>query len=533
MNSRIYELIDIKQKINSLRLKNVNVNYLESKLNEIFIEDEEYLYRDKVDELNNLICIYEKIVECLMICNKTSNELMTFPSYKLDENITKILEIIEDTKEYYNVWEDNNYIAKRIYKVIFDIMVEEFVQGKKSKIWLYFENSDINKKYFVASIKDELDNIKDNQHIFGDEAVNIINYSDLRNEYEEKKMEVIKELIEYFGDSEIKEEVNQEAHRIINSIKINDNKIREHLAEKELVVKKLDIIKRKLNKKKKELLVRLTSISLSFGILFGGVVLSKNVAEKNNLKKCYKGNVYSYSNIYGNREEVKLFNVSDNPVSNTVVNEYGPIIDGRRSYTTYDVSSANLDNIEDYDMLNLSEYSKKSDYASSFYINGESDLEYSEIVDTQIDTTNVYEVIDENGFYLSFFIYILILLGVLEPSFTVYSILARRKAKNRPVITLGVFYNICSLLARNATGLNIIQLTNKYLKKEDLILTNIEVLDETFNYLLERDLKLKEEFKKLYYQYLYLLDNKDKLLLEANLEDTSKVFSKKLLKENK
>ena len=178
MNSRIYELIDIKQKINSLRLKNVNVNYLESKLNEIFIEDEEYLYRDKVDELNNLICIYEKIVECLMICNKTSNELMTFPSYKLDENITKILEIIDDTKEYYNVWEDNNYIAKRIYKVIFDIMVEEFVQGKKSKIWLYFENSDINKKYFVASIKDELDNIKDNQHIFGDEAVNIINYSE-------------------------------------------------------------------------------------------------------------------------------------------------------------------------------------------------------------------------------------------------------------------------------------------------------------------------------------------------------------------
>ena len=42
MNSRIYELIDIKQKINSLRLKNVNVNYLESKLNEIFIEDFTY-----------------------------------------------------------------------------------------------------------------------------------------------------------------------------------------------------------------------------------------------------------------------------------------------------------------------------------------------------------------------------------------------------------------------------------------------------------------------------------------------------------
>ena len=533
MNSRIYELIDIKQKINMLRLKKINVNLLETKLNEITIDEEEYLYRDKVNDLNSLINVCEKIVECLKISNKIASELMTLSSEELDQNINEFLNLLEETREYNAIWDDNTYVAKRVYKVIFDIIVEEFMHNKKSKVWKYFKNNNASKKYFIDAIKDELDNIKNNEHIFGVEPVSIINYSDLKNEQDEKKIETIKEIIEYFGDLELKDEVNKEVARIINCIKNNDQEIQEKLKEKEQIGKKLGIIKSKLSKKKKDLLVRLTSISLSFGILFGGIFLFKNTAENKNLKKCYKGNIHSYSDLYGYREDTKLFNVIDNLVSNTVVNEYGTVINGKRSYTTYDVSSANLTDIKDYTSLNLDDYNKKSDFVSSFYKKGESDFEYSEIVDTRIDNTKIYEILDEDGFYLSFFIYSLLVLGVIEPSFTVFSILIKRKYKNKSVLTLGIIYNICSLLARNKNGLNIIELTNYYLKKEDSLLTSLDKIDEYVNSLLERDLKLKEEFQKLYVQYLYLLENKEELLLEANLDDVSKGFSKKLVKENK
>lgn len=522
MDVRVYELMDLTKRIKSIKLNGISVNILEERINEIDTYEEEYLYRGKVNELNILIDNYDKFSELLLLCNKVSDDIPLLPSEELNQNIDKVLNLIEQLEGFGIVWENNLNFTKRIYKIVFDIMLEEFMRYNTSKIWDYFKQDNINKKHFNEIIKIELNTIAENSHIFGTEPASIIEFANL------KKIEVIKDIINYFCDEELKEEANSEANRIVESIKINDNDLQEKKDEKEKIAKKLEIVKKKLKQKKKDLLIRFTSITLSFGILFGGTVLIKNSIEKKNTKKYYKGIINSYSELYGHKEETQMFEVVDNPKSNTVVNEYGLAINGNRSFTTYDISSANLDNIEKYQLLNLDNYSNESKFGR---YKGVSDLAYSEVIDTEIDNTKIYDIVDQKGFYLSFFIYVLLVLGVIEPTATVVSFLLKNKYRNKSIITLGVGYNIYSFLSKNKNGLNIIQITNYYLKKEDKLLSDLDNLDEYLSDLLERNSKLKEEFQKLYSQYLYLLENKENLLFAANLESGGKNSGKKLIKE--
>ena len=177
MDVRVYELMDLTKRIKSIKLNGISVNILEERINEIDTYEEEYLYRGKVNELNILIDNYDKFSELLLLCNKVSDDIPLLPSEELNQNIDKVLNLIEQLEGFGIVWENNLNFTKRIYKIVFDIMLEEFMRYNTSKIWDYFKQDNINKKHFNEIIKIELNTIAENSHIFGTEPASIIEFA--------------------------------------------------------------------------------------------------------------------------------------------------------------------------------------------------------------------------------------------------------------------------------------------------------------------------------------------------------------------
>lgn len=523
----------------------------EEKLNEI------------LNELNGLkekLQRYEKFIIAdrelkLNLENKDKNNIDKDIVMICAKQIIRILKKLE--KE--NIYKDDEAkdLVTFFYSMAYDLMKKELLFSSDSLIYEYISEKEERKSFIEGLINKEYNKLKESilnndfdkitqekllKDLFDIEfneekrLINEVLSIETNNQTNLFNIDTIKLLTRYdINNKKYIEEVNKKIRLITDELKEIYQKLCININDKKDYSKSLDDLIVERNKNKKELKIRIGSIILSLSILGTLALGSSNFFRKRCMNKCYNGTIITYSSV-DNKSSVTpmLFQVDDEISKEIKINVYSKVyndgllnLDKVRIKESYDVTEFELDNIDDYFEMNLSDL----DYeiAEIDYKKDSPMKQYTEVVEVNVDKSKEIESLDKFKYYLEMTTYLFLVDIVLS----FISVLVRIKRKDLKKIYVGSLFNIVNIFNENSSRpyISLYNDLNIYKERKNRYLLNVIAVNEEIDFLLSRYKEKRKEFDYLYDQYRYLLDNSGQLIKSIKemeeKEDIKKLIRRK------
>lgn len=542
--------IEYYKKINGF-ISQVLENIPEEELSEIL---------EKLNELKEKLQRYEKFIIAdrelkLNLENKDKNNIDKEVLMFCVKQIIRILNEVE--KENIDKDDEAKDLVAFFYSMAYDLMKKELLFSSDSLIYEYISEKEERKSFIEGLINKEYNKLKESilnndfdkitqekllKDLFDIEfneekrLINEVLSIETNNQTNLFNIDTIKLLTRYdINNKKYIEEVNKKIRLITDELKEIYQKLCININDKKDYSKSLDDLIVERNKNKKELKIRIGSIILSLSILGTLALGSSNFFRKRCMNKCYNGTITTYSSV-DNKSSVTpmLFQVDDEISKEIKINVYSKVyndgllnLDKVRIKESYDVTEFELDNIDDYFEMNLSDL----DYeiAEIDYKKDSPMKQYTEVVEVNVDKSKEIESLDKFKYYLEMTTYLFLVDIVLS----FISVLVRIKRKDLKKIYVGSLFNIVNIFNENSSRpyISLYNDLNIYKERKNRYLLNVIAVNEEIDFLLSRYKEKRKEFDYLYDQYRYLLDNSGQLIKSIKemeeKEDIKKLIRRK------
>lgn len=515
---------------------------------------------EKLNELKEKLQKYEKFI----IANKTLNlKLENNDKSNIDKEVLmfcvkQIIRILNEVeKENIDKDDEAKDLVAFFYSMAYDLMKKELLFSSDSLIYEYISEKEERKSFIEGLINKEYNKLKESilnndfdkitqekllKDLFDIEfneekrLINEVLSIETNNQTNLFNIDTIKLLTRYdINNKKYIEEVNKKIRLITDELKEIYQKLCININDKKDYSKSLDDLIVERNKNKKELKIRIGSIILSLSILGTLALGSSNFFRKRCMNKCYNGTITTYSSV-DNKSSVTpmLFQVDDEISKEIKINVYSKVyndgllnLDKVRIKESYDVTEFELDNIDDYFEMNLSDL----DYeiAEIDYKKDSPMKQYTEVVEVNVDKSKEIESLDKFKYYLEMTTYLFLVDIVLS----FISVLVRIKRKDLKKIYVGSLFNIVNIFNENSSRpyISLYNDLNIYKERKNRYLLNVIAVNEEIDFLLSRYKEKRKEFDYLYDQYRYLLDNSGQLIKSIKemeeKEDIKKLIRRK------
>lgn len=515
---------------------------------------------EKLNELKEKLQKYEKFI----IANKTLNlKLENNDKSNIDKEVLmfcvkQIIRILNEVeKENIDKDDEAKDLVAFFYSMAYDLMKKELLFSSDSLIYEYISEKEERKSFIEGLINKEYNKLKESilnndfdkitqekllKDLFDIEfneekrLINEVLSIETNNQTNLFNIDTIKLLTRYdINNKKYIEEVNKKIRLITDELKEIYQKLCININDKKDYSKSLDDLIVERNKNKKELKIRIGSIILSLSILGTLALGSSNFFRKRCMNKCYNGTITTYSSV-DNKSGVTpmLFQVDDEISKEIKINVYSKVyndgllnLDKVRIKESYDVTEFELDNIDDYFEMNLSDL----DYeiAEIDYKKDSPMKQYTEVVEVNVDKSKEIESLDKFKYYLEMTTYLFLVDIVLS----FISVLVRIKRKDLKKIYVGSLFNIVNIFNENSSRpyISLYNDLNIYKERKNRYLLNVIAVNEEIDFLLSRYKEKRKEFDYLYDQYRYLLDNSGQLIKSIKemeeKEDIKKLIRRK------
>lgn len=515
---------------------------------------------EKLNELKEKLQKYEKFI----IANKTLNlKLENNDKSNIDKEVLmfcvkQIIRILNEVeKENIDKDDEAKDLFAFFYSMAYDLMKKELLFSSDSLIYEYISEKEERKSFIEGLINKEYNKLKESilnndfdkitqekllKDLFDIEfneekrLINEVLSIETNNQTNLFNIDTIKLLTRYdINNKKYIEEVNKKIRLITDELKEIYQKLCININDKKDYSKSLDDLIVERNKNKKELKIRIGSIILSLSILGTLALGSSNFFRKRCMNKCYNGTITTYSSV-DNKSSVTpmLFQVDDEISKEIKINVYSKVyndgllnLDKVRIKESYDVTEFELDNIDDYFEMNLSDL----DYeiAEIDYKKDSPMKQYTEVVEVNVDKSKEIESLDKFKYYLEMTTYLFLVDIVLS----FISVLVRIKRKDLKKIYVGSLFNIVNIFNENSSRpyISLYNDLNIYKERKNRYLLNVIAVNEEIDFLLSRYKEKRKEFDYLYDQYRYLLDNSGQLIKSIKemeeKEDIKKLIRRK------
>lgn len=515
---------------------------------------------EKLNELKEKLQRYEKFIIAdrelkLNLENKDKNNIDKEVLMFCVKQIIRILNEVE--KENIDKDDEAKDLVAFFYSMAYDLMKKELLFSSDSLIYEYISEKEERKSFIEGLINKEYNKLKESilnndfdkitqekllKDLFDIEfneekrLINEVLSIETNNQTNLFNIDTIKLLTRYdINNKKYIEEVNKKIRLITDELKEIYQKLCININDKKDYSKSLDDLIVERNKNKKELKIRIGSIILSLSILGTLALGSSNFFRKRCMNKCYNGTITTYSSV-DNKSSVTpmLFQVDDEISKEIKINVYSKVyndgllnLDKVRIKESYDVTEFELDNIDDYFEMNLSDL----DYeiAEIDYKKDSPMKQYTEVVEVNVDKSKEIESLDKFKYYLEMTTYLFLVDIVLS----FISVLVRIKRKDLKKIYVGSLFNIVNIFNENSSRpyISLYNDLNSYKERKNRYLLNVIAVNEEIDFLLSRYKEKRKEFDYLYDQYRYLLDNSGQLIKSIKemeeKEDIKKLIRRK------
>ncbi len=415
------------------------------------------------------------------------------------------------------------HIVEKVYTTAYRIIETELILTGGSELFNYASNEDVNLSYFNTIIKNRISNmnVAERSDISLREKIYEIQKKGINSSYFD--LDLIRRLIIYESDNNLKTMVNNKMDSTVNSINNTSQRISSLIRNVELKDEKAGNLKKQVSKDKKRLRQKWISLLLSASILTGvGYGLPK-LEKKWETKQSYSKNRVVYSSIDDETRTLDQEIVFDeDPQTVVYIREYEEYINAnKRKYTEYKIEDVTFETPEeyyDYGIENMKLSGEKhtarkgnGDEISS-YLDSYTEVEYITYSENgkSLDKKN-YETLQILTYFFG-----LLIFGVFE-GFTI-------DTEHREY-----FFHKFKLLFESYSTLKNDKESYKK-NKEELN----KLLHELKNYLNENQ-EFKRQFDLLYERNKYLLNNPQALYDKVNyiIERTNIDYSNQMIKKYK
>ena len=530
INTEKYKTI-LKDIINEVENRTNNSRVVDE-IGMLLIQDYENGIK-KLRRLESVLEEYNVYFKSLNTCNyidtKIENENAKSILNDYSDKIIEILKSINNSNTLY--YEDERKIIEKIYDTAYKIIKLEIITNGSSNVYDYIKKYDTHLYFINDVVLKEINrlNLKDDKYSRIKEKIYEIKSNGIDQSYFD--LGLIKLLLCYDDNNEFKNNIYIELNNILKEIEDNTKNAFEKNKDNEEIRNIIENIKDYISYLKKDICKKTLSVFLSLFITLGIGLGIHKVSKKLSIIKCYQMTTTTYSKENGLKKEEKLINkntVDARPL--TVIKEYGiwkkTDVQGnlKRYIKSYDVSTYEFDNIEDYLNYDLDYYDVKAkkthETESQHDITNLYKEKYIEVEQNHIDKQ---EIIEQYSLAFHIFTEIMLYVGYI----IIICVTYHNKTENYKNTILSnieeIIDNIKKLKSDN----------EKKRKHLEQLKINIEELYQIIN----DNKELMQKFNKLYEENKYLLNNTNELYekfneLTLNTEsyELNKIDTKKLIK---
>lgn len=497
-----------KEKLNNI-INDVHSNVEESKEKwgnnaNMFLETDYYPGIKKLNRLKLELNEYNIYFKAVNTCKYLILELDDIENLKDDEKINNyvetIIELLIDIKNSNIIYNKRKKtILKEVYDIVYKIIKLEIIKFGKSSVYEHVKDYDINTFFLEKCVRKEIENLNLNDEKYEEiqKKVYEINSDGLTSNYFD--IYLIKLLIKYSNNIDLKEEIVNELKKLKKEI--NDNVLNFkngmlELNESKNILKK---IKSKFIQAKISILINVLSFVIVIPTMFYYSGKSREDIKEIFVTEVYPKTVTTYSKEYGLKAEVDYissYSIDDNRTS---ILEYGNWVNIGNDYFRlvfkYDITDIKLENISDYLELDI-DYILGSKDVNDIdvypeYLKNKEDLkekEHLEVEQIIVEEEKVERIEDEKLYRKAIF------------NMYIYYVIC--------LLILGSIYYLINHKEIKENLENYKKLKKEYLNK---ILTNEKYREKLLNMIYEDEV-LRKKFWELYNENKYLLDDPDKFV---------------------
>ena len=497
--------------INSEVTNNVKTNYIKSMAEASLIN----FYLNGIKRLNTLknkLDYFNIYFKAYHICESISfrlNEKTT--KEDLEKIVSKMCYILSEINKSSTIdYDSESKIVEKMYEVAYNIIKYEIIMNRKSALFDFIKNTDINTIFFNSLILKDIESIDLRKEEYKEIKIKVsyLMENGIYSNYFD--FDLIKLIVLYDKNIDLKKSITIEINHLFNEIISNKDLINQRVSVMNDLQKKINDYKNDICCERKKLLVRLPFISIILaGYIAGGFGIQKGV-KKLATQELYNKTTITYSSLadeYNEKKEVNIIKSSDDKDKQIAIVYLEPNKNNKRKYYKYDLSKSNVDfkTLKEYYEYGIENLGIKYFDAGKIETNKSKDG-YVEIIDIKyedLDKTNC----DKTDYTVGLLCFYILYAAIL-------SLLTWRLSK-----TDFLWYDIKDAF----------KYLKKYKNKKRNSLNELKaVVNEIINEINKNE-ELRIEFNKLYEENKYLLNNPEELMNKIDEIDFEEV--KKLVKK--
>lgn len=409
----------------------------------------------------------------------------------INNNIKEVINNLEKIK--FSDFMMNDEEVYLFFQNIYIAMKLEIMFVGSTTLLEYLKNNELYQKKITELIKEDVNNLRKNSLALKECFYQVFMLDSEKTEdlYNPKTIQLILKYDKNFAV--FRNFIIQKCYRLINQHE--DNLLK--LFKKNITIeeRKNDLAKLQelFKKNKKNLSIRISSMALTLGIIFGSITFTNSTLKKSSTTKVYGGIEKSYSDSYDAKQRQVTSEPNEIPTDSVIINDYSKVFDNQRTISSYDVSDFEFMNSQDY--LNMDLTNMDYDINLIPYDSTTLSDEYKEVIITKYDKSKKHDKLEIQTYYklLGMFVLWLELVCDLIP----YMVLNKKEKQ----LLIGIVNNLLQLLKNKEISLY--KFNKKSLYKLEVEIKSLTKVIKNINI---EDVKLKEQFYKFYDEYNYFMD---------------------------